>query len=542
LWSSRRNVLARSLNAQVPFFRVAVEGATTDGRAIDRQWLLDAAQTYNRETYAARVNLEHIRGVTADPPFQSLGDVLSLRTQDVQIDVGGKTETRLALFAEIEALEPLVAMNKAKQKLFTSIEINPNFAGTGKAYLVGLAVTDSPASLGTEMLTFAAAQGDKSPLRSRKLSPETLFTVAEEFQLELADDTADPAHGLMAKIAAFFNGPASLRPARRCPPNRRPPRRLPLPRPRLPTRPPRSTRPWPGPSRKWPPASRRSPGPAPNAPPPSKRSWARSPPRSKPPRPWPSPSASVPPAAMAPSAPTAEPACIFPVRFPRIFHAQPDPHPLQQLCQPDRADQRRPRRHCPVHRRPGGPAKLVERIQLSSEFLSSITMQLVAEQEGQKIGIGVTRPISGRTNTAANNRRQPTDPTDTGELDTYRCEKTDFDWAIPYAKLDAWRHRPEFETILRDAILKQQGRDTIMTGWHGTSVARRPTARPTPCSRTSTRAGCTRSAPSPRPAGWPMARSPPMRRRRSMSPRASNCSTRTPTPVRAMPIPPRPTM
>jgi hypothetical protein len=43
------------------------------------------------------------------------------------------------------------------------------------------------------MLTFAAAQGDKSPLRSRKLSPETLFTVAEEFQLELADDTADPA-------------------------------------------------------------------------------------------------------------------------------------------------------------------------------------------------------------------------------------------------------------------------------------------------------------------------------------------------------------
>jgi hypothetical protein len=109
-------------------------------------------------------------------------------------------------------------------------------------------------------------------------------------------------------------------------------------------------------------------------------------------------------------------------------------------------------------------------------------MQLVAEQEGQKIGIGVTRPISGRTNTAANNRRQPTDPTDTGELDTYRCEKTDFDWAIPYAKLDAWRHRPEFETILRDAILKQQGRDTIMTGWHGTSVARRPTARPTPAS------------------------------------------------------------
>jgi len=114
---------------------------------------------------------------------------------------------------------------------------------------------------------------------------------------------------------------------------------------------------------------------------------------------------------------------------------------------------------------------LLERIQQSSEFLSSINMPLVPDQEGQKVGIGVTRTMAGRTNTANNNRRQPTDPTDSAEVDTYRCEKTDFDWAIPYAKLDAWRHKPEFETILRDAILKQQGRDTIMIGWNGTSVA-----------------------------------------------------------------------
>lgn len=196
------------------FFRVALEGATTDGRAIERQWLIDAAETYNPATYAARVNLEHIRGVTAEPPFQALGDVLSLRTQTVSIEVGGKTEQRLALFAEIEALDPLVAMNKAGQKLYTSIEISPNFAGTNKAYLVGLAVTDSPASLGTEMLAFAAAQGDRSPLRGRKIDPANLFSVAEEFQLELADEAnPDPAIGLLGRIAAFFDGLATQRPA-----------------------------------------------------------------------------------------------------------------------------------------------------------------------------------------------------------------------------------------------------------------------------------------------------------------------------------------
>ncbi|WP_298165433.1 GPO family capsid scaffolding protein [Novosphingobium sp.] len=194
--------------AKTRFFRVAVEGATTDGRAIDRQWLLDAAETYNRDTYAARVNLEHVRGITADGPFQAYGDVLSLKTETVDLTVGGKTEKRLALFAEIDALDPLIAMNKKGQKLYSSIEIAPNFAGTGKAYFVGLAVTDSPASLGTEMLQFAATQGENSPLAHRKQDKANLFTAAEEVTIELAEAEApaDPTTGLFAKISAFVDG------------------------------------------------------------------------------------------------------------------------------------------------------------------------------------------------------------------------------------------------------------------------------------------------------------------------------------------------
>lgn len=49
-------------------------------------------------------------------------------------------------------------MNKAAQKVYTSMEIQPNFANTGKCYLVGLAVTDDPASLGTEYRNSAARQ------------------------------------------------------------------------------------------------------------------------------------------------------------------------------------------------------------------------------------------------------------------------------------------------------------------------------------------------------------------------------------------------
>ncbi|GHL58540.1 hypothetical protein ECZU31_18150 [Escherichia coli] len=56
-------------------------------------------------------------------------------------------------------------MNKAAQKVYTSMEIQPNFANTGKCYLVGLAVTDDPASLGTEYRNSAAKTQPPEPLQ-----------------------------------------------------------------------------------------------------------------------------------------------------------------------------------------------------------------------------------------------------------------------------------------------------------------------------------------------------------------------------------------
>jgi len=115
--------------------------------------------------------------------------------------------------------------------------------------------------------------------------------------------------------------------------------------------------------------------------------------------------------------------------------------------------------------------KLEEKIQESSEFLSQINVIGVPEQSGQKVGVTVTRPLASRTNTAGGTRRTPTDPTDTTDDGGYFCKQTNFDHAIKYSKLDAWRPKPEFQTLLRDVILKQQGRDRIMIGFNGTSAA-----------------------------------------------------------------------
>ena len=166
------------------WFRVATEGATTDGRAILRSWIEQMAKNFSPAKYGARVWIEHMRGLLPDSAFAAQGDVLAVKAEAVE-------DGKLALFAQIKPLESLMAMNKAGQKLYTSIEVDPNFADTGEAYLIGLAVTDSPASLGTELLAFAAQNTATNPLANRKTNPNTLFTAALEFQLEL--DTQAPA-------------------------------------------------------------------------------------------------------------------------------------------------------------------------------------------------------------------------------------------------------------------------------------------------------------------------------------------------------------
>ena len=176
------------------FFRVATEGATTDGREIQRSWIEQMAKNFNREKYGARVWLEHMRGMLPESSFAALGDVLALEARKVE-------DGKLALFAQIEALPALVAMNKAKQKIYTSIEVDPNFAKSGEAYMTGLAVTDSPASLGTEVLKFAAGNPDASPFKGKKHSEGALFTAAVETELGLEGDAESIAAQLINRFS-----------------------------------------------------------------------------------------------------------------------------------------------------------------------------------------------------------------------------------------------------------------------------------------------------------------------------------------------------
>lgn len=184
------------------WFRIGVEGDTCDGRVISATDIQEMAETFDPRVYGCRINLEHLKGILPEGPFSRYGDVVELKSE--KIDDDSVLKGKLALFAKITPTDDLIAMNKKLQKVYTSMEIQPNFANSGKCYLVGLAVTDDPASLGTEYLEFC--RGAKlNPLNRIKAAPGNLISVATLAELEFEDLPENVFTALSDKVKTIFS-------------------------------------------------------------------------------------------------------------------------------------------------------------------------------------------------------------------------------------------------------------------------------------------------------------------------------------------------
>lgn len=113
---------------------------------------------------------------------------------------------------------------------------------------------------------------------------------------------------------------------------------------------------------------------------------------------------------------------------------------------------------------------LETKIQDSSDFLSRINMIGVRDLVGQKLGLGINGPIAARTDVTQRDR-SPIDPT-TMDNHEYRCESTEYDTYLTWAKLDAWAKFPDFQSRIRDAIIKQHALDRLMIGFNGNTAAK----------------------------------------------------------------------
>ena len=113
--------------------------------------------------------------------------------------------------------------------------------------------------------------------------------------------------------------------------------------------------------------------------------------------------------------------------------------------------------------------ELNDAITAKSDFLQRINVIPVNEIKGQKVFLGVSGPVTGRTNTKTTDREAK----DASSLDqdTYELSSTESDVGLPYAKIDAWAKFPDFHQKYSAAVQKQIALDRIMVGFHGTHAA-----------------------------------------------------------------------
>ncbi|RQM37237.1 GPO family capsid scaffolding protein [Erwinia psidii] len=183
-------------------FRVAVSGPTIDGREISSNDLFAMAEAYDPSVYGAVVDIEHYLSMSPDSTFSAVGHVTSLSAEAIS---DGALKGRTGLYAEIEPSPRMKQMIDDGKKTYTSIVIDPNFAATGKPYLRGLAMTDTPASLGTERLKFAAQQFQSIQRFNQKSGDDALFTEAIEAEVvELAEQRSDEGKQWFSRVMGII--------------------------------------------------------------------------------------------------------------------------------------------------------------------------------------------------------------------------------------------------------------------------------------------------------------------------------------------------
>lgn len=156
---------------------LATAGSTADGREIKESWLIDIAETYDRETYTAVIDADHEKW------YGNFGEVHEVR-------LGKNKKGQTILEGRLHPNFRLIEMNRNGQRMFVSIAVKENFANSGKAYLVGLAMTDDPSSLGTSMQKFSAKN--------------SVFSEPQAFSLALQDSEAEKS--LLKKLLAAIKG------------------------------------------------------------------------------------------------------------------------------------------------------------------------------------------------------------------------------------------------------------------------------------------------------------------------------------------------
>ncbi|OAT46242.1 putative capsid scaffolding protein [Kluyvera georgiana ATCC 51603] len=185
---------------------VATEGDTVDGRDIKRQWIIDMGETYDYSHYVALIWPEH------EDDCGNFGEVLEATWHDGD---DGLARLYVSLCPNMR----LIFANHEDQLLFFSIEPEENWRGSGRTYLKGLAVTDTPASVGTTRLRFSTrrklskrgyyscviSHDGKIKQEEKMKNWQKLFGIKPKFEDETQPEDAPASDDKLQALASALN-------------------------------------------------------------------------------------------------------------------------------------------------------------------------------------------------------------------------------------------------------------------------------------------------------------------------------------------------
>ena len=103
-------------------------------------------------------------------------------------------------------------------------------------------------------------------------------------------------------------------------------------------------------------------------------------------------------------------------------------------------------------------------------FLRMVNVFPVTEIKGEKVGLGLSGSVSGRTDTSGAGVRIAKNLVST-DAAGYELKKTDSDVALRYTTVDAWAKFKDFAERYGKAVRKAIGNDRLKVGFVGTSAA-----------------------------------------------------------------------
>ena len=162
------------MGLQTGFKSIGSAGKTVDGREIEPAWLTGAIESYDPQLFEAVINYCHL----PKKWYGTFGKVLGLKA-------GKNVAGDISVMANIEPNEKLISISQ-DDYIYTSMEIDVNFRGTNKPYLIGLAITHDPASVGTEQLKFSnkrLTNGEIYNLEDNKNIDDIFITNFEKIKL-----------------------------------------------------------------------------------------------------------------------------------------------------------------------------------------------------------------------------------------------------------------------------------------------------------------------------------------------------------------------